>query len=109
MMSRWQRWMFLAPFFLIIVPFMIWPALFGLFTSLTNYVPFQKTTLRFVGFANYAHILSSSDFRSALINILVFTVFTVSIELMLGVLIAYRLRQAFRGRTVIRFVLLIPW
>jgi ABC-type sugar transport system permease subunit len=109
MMSRWQRWLFLAPFLLVIVPFMIWPAVFGFFTSFTNYVPFQKISLRFVGFANYAHILSGSDFRSAIVNSFLFTVFSVSIELLIGILIAYRLRKAFRGRTLIRFILLIPW
>ncbi len=109
MLSRRQQWLFLAPFFLLVVPFMIWPSVFGLFSSLTNYVPFQKITPHFVGFFNYSRILSDRDFRAALSNILVFTLFTVSIELLLGVLIAYRLRKAFRGRSVIRFILLIPW
>lgn len=109
MISRRQRWLFLAPFFLIIVPFMIWPVLFGLFTSLTNYVPFQKVSLNFVGFTNYARILGDLEFRKATVNILVFTLFTVSIELLLGTLVAYRLRKAFRGRSLIRFILLIPW
>jgi ABC-type sugar transport system permease subunit len=109
MLSRRQQWLFLAPFFLIIVPFMIWPALFGLFTSVTNYIPFQKVSLQFVGFTNYARILSEAEFQKAIVNILVFTVFTVSIELLLGLLIAYRLRKAFRGRSLVRFILLIPW
>ncbi len=88
---------------------MIWPALFGLFTSFTNYVPFQKVTLRFVGLANYAVVLSDPDFRQSVINVLVFTICAVTLELLIGVLIAYRLRIAFRGRNLIRFVLLIPW
>ncbi|MEO8612437.1 MAG: sugar ABC transporter permease [Chloroflexota bacterium] len=109
MLSRRQQWFFFAPFFLLVVLFMIWPALYGLFTSLTNYVPFQKISVHFVGFSNYIRILSDRDFRRALGNILVFTFFAVSIELLLGVLAAYRLRKAFRGRSVIRFILLIPW
>jgi len=109
MISRWQRWLFLAPFFLIVVPFMIWPALFGLFASFTNYVPFQKISLHYIGFTNYARILSQPEFQKAIINVIVFTIFTVTIELLLGILIAYRLRKAFPGRKLIRFVLLIPW
>jgi multiple sugar transport system permease protein len=109
MISRRQQWLFLAPFFLIIVPFMIWPALFGLFASFTNYTPFQKLSLQFVGFSNYARILSDPDFRKAIVNILIFTLCTVILELLIGILTAYRLRKAFRGRSLIRFILLIPW
>jgi multiple sugar transport system permease protein len=109
MLTRRQQIIFLAPFLLVVVPFMIWPALFGLFSSFTNYVPFQTIPLRFVGFSNYARILSSVDFRRSLVNIFIFTLFTVSIELIFGILIAYRLRKAFRGRSIIRFILLIPW
>jgi multiple sugar transport system permease protein len=109
MLSRRQQWLFLAPFILLIVPFMIWPALFGLFTSVTNYVPFQKTPLKFVGFTNYQRILSEADFQKAIVNIFVFALFSVSIALLLGILMAYRLRNAFRGRNLVRFILLIPW
>ncbi|MEO8391351.1 MAG: sugar ABC transporter permease [Chloroflexota bacterium] len=109
MMSRRQLLLFLTPFFLIVIPFMIWPALFGLFTSFTNYIPFQKISPRFVGFTNYAFILSDPSFRKAIANILVFTFVSVSVQLLLGVLIAYRLRKAFRGRSLIRFILLVPW
>ncbi len=109
MMSRRQLLLFLTPFFLIVIPFTIWPALFGLFTSFTNYIPFQKISLRFVGFTNYAFIISYPSFRKAIANILVFTFVSVSVQLLLGVLIAYRLRKAFRGRSLIRFILLVPW
>ncbi len=109
MLSKRQKWLFLVPFFMIVIPFMIWPAIFGLFTSLTNYVPNQKISVHFVGLTNYARLFSDMDFRRALSNILILTFFSVSIELLLGVLIAYRLRKAFRRRSLIRFILLIPW
>jgi ABC-type sugar transport system permease subunit len=109
MMSRRQRWLFLTPFLLIVIPFMIWPALFGLASSFTNYAPFQKNPVHFVGTANYATVLSDPDFRKAAANIAIFTLFSVTLELLLGTLIAYRLRQAFRGRSLLRFILLIPW
>lgn len=109
MLSQRQRWLLLAPFFLLLVPFVIWPALLGLFAGLTNYSPFQKIPLQFVGLTNYTRILSDASFRKAIANIFVFTFFTVMLELLLGVFIAYRLRKAFRGRSLIRFILLIPW
>ena len=109
MRSRWQQFLFLAPLMLVMVPFLIWPALLGLFTSFTNYVPFQHTPVQFVGLENYADILSDSDFQAATHNIIVFTVITTTVELAMGVTIAYSLRRPFRGRSLVRFLLLLPW
>ena len=104
-----QRVLFFVPLALILIPFLLWPALLGLITSFTNYVPFQKLTLRFVGFSNYARILNDSDFRAAIANVSVFVIASVAVELLLGIAIAYVLRKPFRGRPLVRFILLIPW
>lgn len=109
MSARRQRVLFLLPFALIVIPFMVLPALFGLVASFTNYVPFQKISVHFVGLTNYVKILNDADFQAAVRNIALFATGTVLIELALGVAVAYTLRESFRGRSVIRFVLLIPW
>src|SRR5690348_4106609 len=109
MLTRSHRILFFAPLVLILIPFLIWPAALGLISSFTNYAPFQKIALRFVGFRNYAHILNDSDFRAAIVNVAVFVVVSVAVELILGIAIAYALRKPFRGRPIVRFILLIPW
>ena len=109
MFARRQRILFLLPFALIVIPFMIWPALFGLIASFTNYVPFQQTPVRFIGLTNYANVLKNVDFQAAIRNIVVFTSVTVLAELIIGIAVAYTLRESFRGRSIVRFVLLIPW
>jgi len=45
MSTRWQRILLLIPLLLILLPFLIWPALFGLFASVTNYAPAQANLL----------------------------------------------------------------
>src|SRR5437899_2912110 len=109
MLTQRQRIAFLLPIALILIPFLIWPALFGFFASFTNYVPFQTPTLRFVGLNNYTSILTNADFRASIRNILIFTVVTVAADLLIGTAIAYALRKPFRGRSIVRFILLIPW
>jgi multiple sugar transport system permease protein len=104
-----QRVLFLLPFALIVTAFTIWPAIFGLAASLTNYAPFQRTPVRFVGLTNYANVLKDSDFQAAIRNITLFTAVTVVAELTVGVAVGYTLREPFRGRSIIRFMLLIPW
>ena len=109
LITRRQRLWLLLPFALVVVPFLIWPALFGLLASFTNYVPVQTMPLRFVGYDNYLRIIRQPEFQAAILNILIYTTFAVSFELILGVGIAYALRRSFRGRGIVRFVLLLPW
>src|SRR5262249_51868138 len=91
-----------------LVPFLIWPALFGLLASFTNYAPFHANT-RFVGLDNYRQILSDNAFQVSIRNVAIFVVTSVSMEMILGVGIAYLLRESFRGRGLVRFLLLVPW
>jgi multiple sugar transport system permease protein len=109
MIASRQRWLFLSPFILTVVPFVIWPALFGFFTSFTNYTPFGTTPIRFVGLQNYSQVLASIDFQKSMANMVIFTFITLAMNMLLGILIAYALRTSFRGRSFVRFVLLIPW
>ncbi|MEP7287567.1 MAG: sugar ABC transporter permease [Chloroflexota bacterium] len=109
MLTRRQQLLFLTPLAAILIPFLLWPALLGLFASFTNYDPYQRTSLQFVGLNNFATILRDSDFQAAIRNIIVFAIITTALELVLGISIAYALRRPFRGRSLVRFVLLLPW
>jgi multiple sugar transport system permease protein len=108
LLTNRQRIVLLIPFLLIVVPFLIWPTLFGFFASFTNYSPFRPNT-HYLGLRNYTRLLSDSTFRKSLINVLTFTIVIVPVQMAFGLLIAYSLRQEFRGRTVVRSVLLTPW
>ncbi len=107
-LTRRQRFALLTPLALLVVPFLIWPALFGFFASLTNYSPFHPNA-RFIEFRNYARLLSDSTFRQALVNVLRFTVVIVPAQLAFGLAIAISLRRPFAGRTALRALLLTPW
>lgn len=109
MLSRRQQLMFIAPFCLIVIPFLIWPSVFGFFSSFTSYSPLSGAPVVFIGLDNYTRVVADPEFRKSIVNVTVFTVVSVGLELVIGILAAYRLRAAFRGRRVIRFVLLIPW
>jgi multiple sugar transport system permease protein len=110
MLTRRQRiWLF-VPLALLLVPFLLLPALFGFLTSFTNYAPFQPAqSVRFVGLDNYLSILHDDTFRTAVRNVMVFAAASVSAELIGGFGLAYLLRESFRGRSIVRFLLLLPW
>jgi multiple sugar transport system permease protein len=62
-----------------------------------------------VGLDNYRDALKSSDFWSAVRVTFEFTVISVSLELVLGMGMALLMHTAFRGRAVLRAVVLVPW
>jgi multiple sugar transport system permease protein len=106
--ARSRTWVLLAPLALLLVPFLLWPALFGLVASFTSYGPFE-TRVRIVGLDNYAAILADPQFTIGSRNVIAFTAAAVTAELALGFAIAYLLREPFRGRALVRIALLVPW
>ncbi|HRF95930.1 MAG TPA: sugar ABC transporter permease, partial [Aggregatilineales bacterium] len=58
-----------------------------------------------------AIVLSSTDsnFAQSVINTLHFTVLSVSLELLLGLFVALVVNTRFRGRGIMRVVMLVPW
>jgi ABC-type sugar transport system permease subunit len=63
----------------------------------------------FVGLGNYAQLVSDGQVQGALGRTLFFSGFTVLGGVALAVLIAVLLNRQFRGRTVVRVLLLVPW
>ncbi len=63
----------------------------------------------FVGFDNYTSVLSSQLWWTDLFNTVFLTVVTVSIELVLGMVIALVMHRAIFGRGVVRTAVLIPY
>jgi len=75
----------------------------------------QKLDLRFpeqtefIGLSNYGTVLSSELWWLDVFNTLIIMVFSVSIELVLGMVIALIMHRAIFGRGVVRTVVLIPY
>ena len=63
----------------------------------------------FSGFTNYSRMLGDGRFWQTLQNTTIFTVASVSLELLLGMAIALILNQSFRGRGIVRTIAIIPW
>jgi len=63
----------------------------------------------FVGFDNYSRILGADTFHEATRNTLVWTLWSTAFAFVLGFAAALVLNQAFRGRGLLRGVLLVPY
>jgi multiple sugar transport system permease protein len=63
----------------------------------------------FVGLENFRSVLQNPAFRRALVNSFVFTSATQVIVIVCASALALALREKFRGRGLVRFLVLLPW
>jgi multiple sugar transport system permease protein len=68
-----------------------------------------NTDLHFVGLENFRSILQSPSFRSAVKNSIVFTLASQIIVIICSTILSTALENKFRGRGVIRYLILLPW
>ncbi|HEY5709444.1 MAG TPA: sugar ABC transporter permease [Solirubrobacterales bacterium] len=86
-----------------------YPICYAIWLSLNEYSVITPGLSRFVGLDNYIDALGSSDFWGAWTTTIVFTAVSVSLELVIGLAMALVMHKAFRGRAVLRAVVLVPW
>jgi multiple sugar transport system permease protein len=102
----------MAPSLIVMALVAAFPIGYAIWLSLNEYSVRVPGLSRFVGFGNYSEALwgdNSSAFWEAFRNTFVFTGISVSIELVLGVVFALAMHQAFKGRAILRATVLVPW
>jgi multiple sugar transport system permease protein len=108
---RWrisERIGLIIPAVSFVVIMMILPVLFTLGLSLTRWSGSRTQNPEWIGSKNYTHLLKDDRFISALSRTIVFTVFAVVVETILGVAIAVLLNREFAARGLVRTLLLMP-
>lgn len=106
--DRHARWLFPAPALLFVFALMVFPILYTVWTSLTGWDLGTGHPPTFIGPDNYEKLLGDERFRGAIGRTLYFTVIAVSVEVVLGVAIAFILHREFRGRRFVTSILLLP-
>jgi multiple sugar transport system permease protein len=64
---------------------------------------------QFVGLENFRSVLENPAFRHALLDSFIFTISTQVIVIVCANALALALRDRFRGRSIVRFFILLPW
>jgi multiple sugar transport system permease protein len=102
-------WLLILPALLVIGLVFIYPIARAFWLSLfTENLGTQLKPI-FSGLYNYSRLLGDGRFWQSLWNTSVFTIISITIELILGMGIALVLNQSFRGRGFVRTSALIPW
>ncbi len=106
--SRGSGWLFLAPWVVAFALFGLYPFLFSLAVSFTDYSPIRAGATRFLGVSNYLRALSEPQFWNALGNTAFFVVGTIPFTTGLALGLALAVQPVFRGRSLFRVGFFVP-
>ena len=107
-----SAWLFLTPMLVITLLVAGWPLARTLWFSVTDADLKDLGAAKFVGLDNYIGefgVLQDPDWWRAVANTLWFTAISVSIETVLGTVVALVLDARFPGRSLVRAAVLVPW
>ena len=100
-------YLFVAPAMVIFFVFTLLPVAIALYLSFTNYDVFTK--MDWIGFDNYQFTLFEDElFRTALVNTVVYTVWSVPLSMAIGLGAALLLNQKLRGLGLYRTIYYVP-
>ncbi|WP_114186298.1 carbohydrate ABC transporter permease [Microvirga aerophila] len=110
-------WLFIAPPLIVLGLVAGWPLARTIWFSFTDANLNNLREYEFIGFENYLAnydgewlgLLTDPDWWRSVWNTVWFALVSVSIETVLGMLVALILNAAFPGRGIMRAIILIPW
>lgn len=105
--TGWARWVLSAPLLVFLTLFAVLPTFYGLWISLTDQT-ILSSDISFIGFANYATVLTDKAFWSALWFTVWYTVVTTGLVLVTGFVLAVLANRAFPGKRGLFTFLLLP-
>ncbi|VTX83166.1 Lactose transport system permease protein LacF [Enterococcus hirae] len=104
--ARWA-YLFISPFIIGFVVFMLGPMLFSVIGSFTDYNLTSK--MNFIGLANFRRMFLHDDlFWKSLYNTVYFVLFNVPLTTMFSVFLATILNQKIRGISIFRTMFYLP-
>jgi len=106
---RRAAWLFLAPALAALGLVAGWPLARTVWFAFTDATLFDLAYARFIGFENFRWLLSDPDWWRAVANTLLFTAVSVSVETVLGLMIALVLNTRMPARGAMRAAVLVPW
>ncbi|WP_454083718.1 carbohydrate ABC transporter permease [Georgenia sp. Marseille-Q6866] len=99
---------FISPAMLLLLGMSVFPLLWALYLSFTDYSATSSVPGDFVGFENYADVLTSSEVHTRAVTTALFVAGAVILQTVLGFSIAYLISRRTRGRGLLTTLFLIP-
>lgn len=100
--------LFILPTIILLILMNIFPLIYSLFLSFTNYSVISSDPPVWVGLDNYTHILSDPDFWHNFATTGTYALLSVSLQTIVGFALAMLLRSKFAGSGIITTLVLVP-
>ncbi len=106
--DRGMTWLFITPTMLLLLGITVFPLLWSLYLSFTNFSAVRNTPVRWVGTANYGRLLTNKLVWNHFVVTANFVVLSVGFEMLLGFGLALLLNRRFPGRGLVMTLMLMP-
>ena len=106
--ADYARWVFVLPALIIVGVLLIYPIFSSLYYSMTT-KHLIRPSYDFVGLANYQAVLLDPNFFKAFLTSIVWTICSLSGQLIIGFTSALAINRVKVGKGVYRTLMIIPW
>lgn len=103
-------WLFLAPEFIGLILFGVFPILFSLYLSFSDWnLVGGLSTIKFVGLDNFSMLLEDDKFKMSLRNNFVYTLFVVPVGIVLALILSVLIHSKVYGKSYFKIAFFIPY
>ncbi len=106
--EEWLGPLMLGPAILYIILVVGFPFFLALYYSVSD-ITLGSRSLGFVGLKNFTSVIQTTKFKTSLQNTFVFAIVSQILVLVLGNVLALALQKDFRGKWLVRLLILLPW
>ena len=110
--ERRLAWLMTAPSMLLIALVAVYPIVYAIWLSLHEYSLIEEGLSRWAspaGLGNYIDAFEDPEFRKSIYITLIYSVTSVALETVIGLVMALIMATAFKGQGLLRTVVLVPW
>ena len=103
-----SRWAFMGPAAIILGAMLAYPIFYTVEISFSRFDLMTFSAVEWIGWENYVHVLDDYRFWSSMKVTLVYLVFALPLQIVLGFGIAFLINADWRGRGTVRALFIIP-
>ena len=107
--DRAIAWIFVAPTIFLLLAINIFPLIWTIRLSFTNYAANKPNTeVKWVGLRNYQRILTDADTWATMQNTAHFLIWTIVLQVLIGFTLAWLINRKFRGNDLLTTLIVLP-
>ena len=107
--DRAIAWIFVAPTIIILLAINIFPLIWTIYLSFTNYAVYRPNRdVKYIGLRNYERILGDADTWATMQATAHFLIWTIVLQVLIGFTLAYLINKKFKGNDLWTTIIVFP-